>query len=189
MKTLYIDTHSKQIEMILFSDHEFFKVVASDHSNQHSSVIMPTIENLLKQHDVSLNQIDDIIVINGPGSFTGVRLGVTIAKTLAYTLNKPIRVMSSILIKAISNTEKGHFWFVEEEKNGYYVGEFNDLDELLNDYLYIKKSDYEDFKSSHQVVENVDLDYLKIYEYSRNLPGVHPHMVNPLYVKLIEVQK
>lgn len=189
MKTLYIDTHSNQIEIILFSDDEYFLEVASDQSNQHSSVIMPTIEKLLKQHKVSLDQIDDIIVINGPGSFTGVRLGVTIAKTLAYTLSIPIRVMSSILIKAISNVEKGRHWFVEDERNGYYVGEFNALDELLNDYLYIKKTDYETFKLKHEVIENVSLDYHKIYDYSRKLLAVPPHSVKPLYVKLIEVQK
>lgn len=187
MKTLYIDTHSNQIELVLFQNETFFRKTINGHLN-HSSVIIPLIQELLLELSISIHDLTDIIVINGPGSFTGVRLGVTVAKTLAYTLNIPIRVMSSILIQAISNGEKGNNWFALEEKNGYYVGEFNELDELLNDYVYIKKNDFDNFISSRSVILNVSLDYLKIYEYSRLLPIMNPHSVNPLYVKLIEVQ-
>ena len=154
---------------MLVLDHVFRKEVV-----MQSSLIMPSLEDLLMRNNVVVKDLSDIIVINGPGSFTGVRLGVTIAKCLAFTLQIPIRVMSSLLIKAVSNEEKGYHWFVEEEKNGYYFGKFNELDELINDYIYVKK---------------VDLNYELIYEFSRNLNPVNPHMVKPLYVKLIEVQK
>ncbi len=187
--SLYIDTHLQKVLFILFENGKILTKIEKDSSFNHNAIIMSTLDQMLKGNNIKLESIQDIIVINGPGSFTGIRLGVTIAKVLAYTLNIPIRVMSSILIQAISNVEKGNHWFVEEEKNGYFVGEFNELDELLNDYIYIKRSDYEIFKSDRQVIENVSLDFLKIYEYSRTLPSVNPHLVKPLYVKLIEVQK
>lgn len=189
MITLYIDTHSDVIELILFKNENIIAEIHSDASNRHSALIMPLFDQLFKSVSISVLDIADILVINGPGSFTGVRLGVTIAKTLAFTLNIPIRVMSSILIKTVSNSEKGNIWFIESEKNGYYVGEFNDNDELLNDYFYVKKVDYESFKQNRRVIENVLLDYQKIYEYSRLLPCLNPHTVNPLYVKVIEVFK
>lgn len=188
MNTLYIDTHSEQIELVLFQKDNFYRKESDNHAKQHSSVIMPLLQELLEECSLSVHDLTDIIVINGPGSFTGVRLGVTIAKTLAYTLNIPIRVMSSVLIKAVSNTEKGNFWFVEKEKNGYYVGEFNSLDELLQDYFYIKNADYLNFKAQRTIIEDVPLDYFKIYAFSRSLPAMNPHSVNPLYVKSIEVQ-
>lgn len=189
MNTLYIDTHSEKIVLILFQNNQLLKKLEQNSSFHQSSIIIPLLRQLLEETNLSIHDIKDIILINGPGSFTGVRLGVTIGKTLSYTLNVPIRVMSSILIKAVSNKEKGHHWFVEEEKNGYYVGEFNDLDELLNDYFYIKKSEYESFKSQHDIIDEVELDYQAIYDFSRDLPIMSTHGVKPLYIKLIEVQK
>lgn len=189
MYTLYIDTHSNIVELVLFQNSIVLKKLTDESTNQHNSIIMPLLENLLKECNLTVQDLSDILVVNGPGSFTGVRLGVTIAKTLAYTLNIPIRVMSSILIKAVSNDEKGHHWFIEQEKNGYYVGEFNDLDELLNDYFYISNKDYETFKMNRDVIEEVSLDFVKIYKYSRKIVPINSHNVKPLYVKLIEVQR
>lgn len=188
MNTLYIDTHNAKIILAFYQNGKLVKRT-EETGEQQSSIIMVLLDNLLKELGLTVHDISEIIVINGPGSFTGVRLGVTIAKTLAYTLHVPIKVMSSILIKAISNVDKGHHWFVEAEKNGYYVGEFNDFDELLNDYFYIKKTEYEDFRASHDVIEDVPIDYQSVYDYSKELQPFHAHSVNPLYVKLIEVQK
>ena len=60
--------------------------------------MFPAIKELIDEQ-----KLDEIIVVNGPGSFTGVRLGVTIAKTLAYTLNIPIKTISSLEVSSISN--------------------------------------------------------------------------------------
>ena len=189
MLTLYIDTHASFIELILFKNGKVLDHVSRKEVVMQSSMIMPSLEDLLKRNNVVVKDLSDIIVINGPGSFTGVRLGVTIAKCLAFTLQIPIRVMSSLLIKAVSNEEKGYHWFVEEEKNGYYFGKFNELDELINDYIHVKKGDYETFSQNRDIIVHVDLNYEMIYEFSRNLNPINPHMVKPLYVKLIEVQK
>lgn len=189
MNTLYIDTHSNIIQLVLFQNGVVFDMISKDCGFQQSANIMSILKNLLDQNHLSVSEISDIIVVNGPGSFTGARLGVTIAKTLAYLLEIPIRVMSSLLIKAVSNEETGFHWFVEEEKNGYYFAKFNELDELINDYVYVKKADYESFAMNRDIIVHVDLNYEKIYNYSRLLNPVNPHMVKPLYVKLIEVQK
>lgn len=189
MKTLYIDTHSSKIEFVLFQDGSILDQIIEEPILQQSSAIMPCLQKLLLRNNTDVHDLADIIVVNGPGSFTGVRLGVTIAKTLAYTLNIPIRVMSSLLIKAVSNDAKGFHWFVEEEKNGYYLAKFNEIDELINDYIYIKKSEYEVFSLNRDIMVHVDIDYEKIYRFSRSINPLNPHMVKPLYVKLIEVQK
>ncbi len=189
MNTIFIDTHTNIIKLVLYQNGKFVKELTNSSEQNHGSIMMPLLIELLEEFNLTVSDLNDIIVVNGPGSFTGIRLGVTIAKTLAFTLKIPIRVMSSVLIKAVSNIEKGHHWFVEKEKNGYYVGEFNDLDELLNDYFYIKNSDYDLFQSTHDVIEDVILSYQQIYDYSRLLKPNHVHSVNPLYVKLIEVQR
>lgn len=57
---------------------------------------MPTVEALLKECGVAPSELSKIVVAKGPGSYTGVRIGVTIAKTLAWTLSIPISAVSSL---------------------------------------------------------------------------------------------
>lgn len=189
MNTLYIDTHSEFVEIGLFQNNKLTKMIHNENVLKHSVSIMPSIDSLLRSLSLTIHDISDILVINGPGSFTGVRLGVTIAKTMAFTLRVPIRVMSSILIKAVSNIDEGYHWFAEKEKNGYFIGKFNDLDELVSDYIYVKNADFANFCRNRDIILDVSLDYQKIYEYSRTLPIMNAHAVNPLYVKKIEVMK
>lgn len=57
---------------------------------------MPTVEALMKECGVAPSELSKIVVAKGPGSYTGVRIGVTIAKTLAWTLSIPISAVSSL---------------------------------------------------------------------------------------------
>ena len=84
MKTLYIDTHN-DINIVLLNEDNIIREKKIIDQKENSTILMPTIIQVIGD-----NKIDQIIVINGPGYFTGVRLGVTIAKTLAYTKNIPI---------------------------------------------------------------------------------------------------
>lgn len=55
-----------------------------------AQVILPMIEELLKEHSVSLKDLDGIEVNPGPGSFTGIRVGLSVANTLGFLLNIPV---------------------------------------------------------------------------------------------------
>lgn len=57
-------------------------------SRNHSIHLMPTITHILEQENLKLNDIQAVVVAQGPGSYTGVRIGVTAAKTMAKVLNK-----------------------------------------------------------------------------------------------------
>ena len=127
-------------------------------------------------------------MVNGPGSFTGVRLGVTIAKTLAYTLNIPIKAVSSLWIKAVS-LEHEEITIVEREKNGVFIGTFNKNNQLQGEYTYLKNIEFEQIENKDNYEENIVIDYKKIIAWVKNLKSENPHAVNPLYVKKIEVEK
>jgi tRNA threonylcarbamoyladenosine biosynthesis protein TsaB len=66
----------------------------------HSVRLMPAIKSLLEEVDLQPNQLDKIIVAKGPGSYTGVRIGVSVAKTLAWSLGIPITGVSSLQVLA-----------------------------------------------------------------------------------------
>ncbi len=184
MYTLYIDTHSDKICLVIFKNDKVL-VVNEKETHQHSTTTMPVLIESLKKASIEIEDISEIFVVNGPGSFTGVRLGVTIAKTLAYTLNKPIKTISSLLVKAVS-FEHEEINIIEREKNGVFIGTFDESNHLIGEYRYLKNSEYE---KSTKDIEDVSIDYEKVCAYLKGQESINPHAVNPLYVKLIEVQK
>src|SRR5690606_31260140 len=66
----------------------------------HSLRLMPAIVQLMNDLNMKPNDLDKIVVANGPGSYTGVRIGVTTAKTLAWSLNIPVVGVSSLEVLA-----------------------------------------------------------------------------------------
>ena len=85
------------------------KVIALESSNTgltHSQTLMPMVETTLKKADVSINDIDYIAVSNGPGSFTGIRIGVSLVKGLSDPLNKKCVGVSTLeaIAKPLENT-------------------------------------------------------------------------------------
>lgn len=89
MKILAFDTSAK-VSTVSIVDEE--KVIAEYSINlnfTHSQTIMPMCEEILKQTKISLNEIDAFAVCVGPGSFTGLRIGISAIKGMSYALNKP----------------------------------------------------------------------------------------------------
>lgn len=187
MYTLFIDTHNELIKIILFKSDKILDLKEKKSDMQHSVYTMPLINEILKNNKITINDIKEIIVVNGPGSFTGVRIGVTIAKTMAYLLNIPIKTIDTLEMQAIL-ISKDKKIVVEEEKNGKYIGIFDKDNRKTEEYKYLKNSEYEEFFKNNKI-DSVNLDYEKVYVYLKNKNSISPHIVNPLYIKKIEVLK
>ena len=100
MFVLAIDTSNTTLSVALVENNEILIEVIEATKNDHSKRLMPTIEALFKKVNRTPKELDLIAVAEGPGSYTGVRIGVTVAKTLAWTLNKPLVGVSSLEILA-----------------------------------------------------------------------------------------
>lgn len=102
MKILAIDTSNYTLGIALVDDDKIIGEYITNIKKNHSVRVMPAIEMLLKDCDTLPQDIEKIVVAEGPGSYTGVRIGVTIAKTLAWTLNIPLSGVSSLAVLAAS---------------------------------------------------------------------------------------
>jgi tRNA threonylcarbamoyladenosine biosynthesis protein TsaB len=100
MKVLAIDTSNFAMGIALVEDEIVKGEVITNLKKNHSVRVMPAIQSLLAECEVTPKELDLIVVAKGPGSYTGVRIGVTIAKTLAWTLNIPIVGVSSLEVLA-----------------------------------------------------------------------------------------
>lgn len=100
MKVLAIDTSNYVLGIAVIDEEKVIGEYITNVKLNHSIRVMPAIENLLKDCGVSPTELTKIVVAKGPGSYTGVRIGVTIAKTLAWTLKIPLVGVSSLAILA-----------------------------------------------------------------------------------------
>jgi tRNA threonylcarbamoyladenosine biosynthesis protein TsaB len=96
MNVLAIDTSNTSLGIALINKDQVIGEYITNMKKNHSIRVMPAIEHLLGDCDLKPVDLDKIVVAKGPGSYTGVRIGVTIAKTLAWTLNIPLVGISSL---------------------------------------------------------------------------------------------
>lgn len=184
MVTLYIDTHYESLVLVVLRDGKIL-VQKKITSNYISENAINLLKSILDEVSMGVHDLDEIIVINGPGSFTGVRIGVVIAKILAYTLN--ITVKSITYLQALALNYYGEVTVGISDKNGVFGASFNEKHELVGDYYYLAKSEVTE--KENIIVDDGEVDVLKVYNYMKGKNAVNPHLLNPLYVKRIEVEK
>ncbi len=185
MKTLFISTYNEIITIGLLKDGKLIIKKEAISNRDHSIYTVPLIEEVLNEENLKPKDLNEILVINGPGSFTGVRLGITVAKTLAYTLNIPIKCLSSIEALSVSEPGSNKIVAVSDSKGKYY-GIFTNNKLLEINYLsdddfdlIQNKPEYKDY----QFLESKNLDLEKIYKYSKNIKPTPCHAVKALYIK------
>lgn len=100
MKVLAIDTSNFTLGVALINGTQVIGEYTTNLKKNHSVRVMPAIESLLRDCDTTPKELNKIVVAEGPGSYTGVRIGVTIAKTLAWTLKIPLSAVSSLEVLA-----------------------------------------------------------------------------------------
>ena len=83
---LYIDTRDNQKTIVGLNNERLEKVTGPDKSQQ----VLSLVDEILKKNRVKLKDLTEITVETGPGSFTGLRVGVTVAKTLGWALKIPL---------------------------------------------------------------------------------------------------
>lgn len=100
MSILAIDTTNQQLGVAVGDNQTIYGEFITNIKKNHSVRLMPAIEYLLKEVGIKPKELTRIVVAKGPGSYTGVRIGVTTAKTLAWSLGIPLVGISSLELLA-----------------------------------------------------------------------------------------
>lgn len=135
MLILGIDTSTKICTCSIFdSENGVIAETSLSVKKNHSNIVMPIIDNLFKISDLTINDIDKIAVAIGPGSFTGVRIALGIAKGLAMALNKPLIAVNELdILEAIaSGNENEIIPLIDARKERVYYKYRN---KYIDDYL------------------------------------------------------
>lgn len=100
MNILAIDTSNQVLGVSILKNKHLVGEFTTNVPKTHSLRLMPAIVQLMKDLNMKPSELDKIVVAKGPGSYTGVRIGVTTAKTLAWSLNIPVVGISSLEVLA-----------------------------------------------------------------------------------------
>ncbi|MBD1383159.1 tRNA (adenosine(37)-N6)-threonylcarbamoyltransferase complex dimerization subunit type 1 TsaB [Metabacillus arenae] len=135
MKALAIDTSNYSLGVSIVDEGKVIGEYITNIKKNHSVRAMPAIDQLLTDCDLKPKDLEKIIVAKGPGSYTGVRIGVTIAKTLAWSLNIPIVGISSLEVAAAAGRHfPGYICpFFDARRGQVYTGVYKyENDQLIN---------------------------------------------------------
>ena len=124
MISLVMDTSNSYLAVGLFKDNMCLEAFQEKGSRRQSEKAIPTLKEVLDRHHIALKDVNEMIITSGPGSYTGVRVAMTIAKTLAAVSDVRIKSVSSLAAYAGMNQAlsvidaRGHKVFVGVYENG-----------------------------------------------------------------------
>ena len=181
---LYIDTHFVDLVIALVDNGQVIcKRILK--SNKHSENTINLLKDILDSNKVSFDDINEVIVINGPGSFTGVRIGVVIAKIIGFTKNIKVKAISYLQAQALSYDKEITLGL--RDKNGVFGAKFDNNHEVIGDYFYLTNKEFLE-RQDNIIINEDEVDISKVVQFLQGKEAVNPHLLKPLYVKKIEVQ-
>ena len=136
MKILSITTSSSICSVSILNDYTIIKELSLNNAKTHSENLMPLISQILSETSISLDNIDCISCDIGPGSFTGIRIGISSVKAMAEA--KKIKIIPVTSLQALSyniNIESGYICSLIDARNdNVYCGIFDKNHNLINNY-------------------------------------------------------
>ena len=145
MISLLLDTSNQALSVAVNRDSKMVAEINTNYKKTHSETLVDNIQKVLEIADIKKSQLDRIIVAKGPGSYTGVRIGITVAKMLAKQLNIPVYSVSSLFVIAVSNGIKGNTAPLIDARRAHVYGAVYNIEE--DDYTEVIAPQYIDFSS------------------------------------------
>ena len=202
MMSLFIDTSN--FRLIVGVVDESRNIICTYHDDALKSdlsvKVLDVIKECIDKSNIRPNDIDKIYIVNGPGSFTGVRIGVTIAKVFAWSLNKKVIPISSLEVLASTDSDKDYVVsMIDARRDCVYAGIY---DKDLNSYMSDKYISLEDLNNkipkNSLIVSDDDINMdnitkpniniLKVINKHKEDEGVNPHELVPVYLKITEAE-
>lgn len=203
MKVFYIDTSSSYLYAGISDNDILLSSVKKKLGSDMSKFTIKEVENLFKEASLEPGDIDKIIVVKGPGSYTGIRIGMTFAKIMAWSLKKEIVSITSLDAMSVIETLKVIVPLIDARRGFVFAGIYENNNVIMkNQYLKLDrlkeqlaslKKDYVYIGNQNKFkLENFmeyDPDILKIIIKYEGLKGENPHTIEPEYLKLTEAEE
>lgn len=168
----------------------------------HSVELMGEIEKTLEKAGLDKENIDVFACSVGPGSFTGIRIGVSTVKAFGYALNKKVLAVTSFLSLAY-NVEKGRkkLAVIDARHGNYYACGYDENDEEILPPCFIDRAKLEKYSKEYLVISDIEIDgvqsivadveigIVKAVEANLDRASIDVETVVPLYVKKSQAEE
>ena len=204
MKYLYIDTSSSYLYSGIISNEKLIAEVKKNYGMDLSKYAVNEIEKMFKSANVKPDDINKIFVVSGPGSFTGIRIGMTFAKIYAFMKHIKITSISSLeAMMGSVNSNKVLVPIIDARRGYVYAGVYKNRTQIVKDQ-YIKLEDLIEYLNNLNeeylyITNDKKFEFLNIVSYNPdilnivfnniNKKSVNPHLIEPNYLKLTEAEE
>lgn len=188
MYSLILDSSTKILYVCLVKDNEVLFEKYLEGNKDHAKNIVYYVNMALEENHIEAANLDEIVCGYGPGSYTGVRMAVTVCKMLAVFMKKPLYTISSLklmasgkkgVVKAIIDARRGNVFgaILDTENDTYLVPEGHYENSVLDNHPYSFTVTDEDYK--------VD----PIYVLNHKTKVDEPHLLIPNYLRETEAER
>ena len=192
MVTILLDSSNTNLSVGIAKDNVLLDYISYEAWQRQSEYMIVELNKLLEKHGIKKEDITDVIVAKGPGSYTGVRIAITIAKTIAVALNANLYAVSSLRVQ--KNDILPSICLINARSNRSYVGVYQDQEVLLNDCImkndevmkYIE--DHPDYSvcgdTKYLNTQGIESNTMKeMLDLKDSLESINPLSLKPVYMK------
>lgn len=203
----YIDTSTSYLYSCLYDDDKIIDKLVVNLERNLSKDTLSLVNDMFKRNNKTFRDTKKIIAVTGPGSFTGIRVGLTIAKTIGWSLNIPIIPISSLTAMAYSSEETNSFFApIIDARRGHVYGSIYDpfnnsfimneqyvsldaliasLESLPGDFSFITNDDIKlDFRVNKYVP-----NFKNIIDKVKDNDAIDAHLLDANYLKKTEAEE
>ena len=194
LKRLVIDSATKYLYVGLYNNFECVSKYYEAGKNDHSVKIMPEIQRILEENKLKVKDLNEIYIGIGPGSYTGLRVGVVIAKMFGWNNNIPVFTVSSLGMMASNKNENGLYLAeIDARRGNSFLGLYKIEEGIIslqdNEQLTNLEEYKSDIKEEFEVVNEGIPDMKKIIQ-SKMFQHVDDiHGLNPNYLRITEAER
>jgi len=192
LKSLVIDSATSHLYIALYHGDDELEAYYEEGHNDHSVKLMSELEAMLKRQKMHVKDLHRIVIGIGPGSYTGLRVGVVIAKMFGWTLNIPVYQVSSLALLASSVDEGIVIPAVDARRGNAFLG----LYEVKDGNLYQLKDEeltnlkaYEEAQTDGKTVLAGKPNLRLLHNSSLLVKVEDIHQLTPNYLRLTEAEK
>lgn len=192
-KILWIDTATDYVFLSLVIDGTEVGSFYQNDLKNHAVTIMPLMEELLNKAGLVLKDIDQVVVGIGPGSYTGVRIGVSIAKMIGYLNSVPVKTVSTLALMASSADEENLLPLIDARRGNAFMGLYHQENGIFCETIADTLENIETFQKKiavpYTVLSSGKPNVLKILK-SHLLHDVENiHELVPNYLQVTEAER
>jgi len=190
MYNLLMDTSTDYLFIALVDKDLKGDVYVEKHHKKTSEFIIFTLASMMKKQQLTIDDIESIIVTKGPGSFTGIRLALTVAKIIGFAKKKKVYAISSL--QAYCHPLKPTLVILDARANRYYVGHYQDNQAIQDDCIMTIDA-FNSYKNLHASAHVVSIESIfsnPVQLIKTMMLGKQPsslvnsiHTLSPVYLK------